>query len=443
MPPLALVPGAVPLPLPPAPRRRRGLLIGGIVALIAALAVAGGAVFVANRDSFAAPAEAAAPTRTRPPTTLESATAALKTQAAALIRNDEKAWLAAVDPGQAKLRARYKTMFRSLRSLGVTAFDYRAFRDPDGADTAKGVDLDATISYCFTDNVCPADVDAKPTIAAKLKLKPVGGQWVISSSAPTKSEDDALPTPWESGDLVFSKGKRVTLVALPSEKKYFKKLLPIAEAAAVVNDRFAGMVGNPQKRYRIYLAGAKQWTQWYGGMDDKWVIGYAIPLNEAGMDVVLNMPELKSDTRLLETTVRHELGHVVTLGAAERTSWTAGDMWLKEGIAEYIGWYPQPATASWRRYSVSKAVHGSKRPKSIAVNALKDNASVEESDAFYGLGHFAADCMAKKYGQQALFTFVRLYLREDKDLDPASREAFGKPFSTVDKACVAWIRSKA
>ncbi|HEX8627335.1 MAG TPA: hypothetical protein VF755_04110, partial [Catenuloplanes sp.] len=80
---------------------------------------------------------------------------------------------------------------------------------------------------------------------------------------------------------------------------------------------------------------------------------------------------------------------------------------------------------------------------SIAARALAEDADIDEYDAYYGLGHFAADCMARKYGQPALSTFVRLYLRENRDLEPASREAFGRPFATVDKECVSWIRQHA
>ncbi|AGL13836.1 hypothetical protein [Actinoplanes sp. N902-109] len=441
LPPLTLVPGSTALPLPPYPRkRRRGLVLGGILALVAALALAGGAIFVANRESLPAIAEAAAPNRTRPLTPFEAATAALQAQADALLKNNEKAWLAAVDPGQPKLRTRYRSMFRSLRTLGVSAFEYKPVKD--GSDTATSVEFNARMIYCLTGNACPAGPAARPVINQHLKVKNVRGQWVIASATTRKSEDDLQPAPWQDGDLAVAKGKRVTLVAQASEKKYFKRLLPIADAAAAVNDRFAGLVGNPQQRYRVYLAGNKQWKLWYGGMTDDWVVGYAAPLNEAGMDVVLHMNDLKNEPRLLQTTIQHELGHVVTLGGAHRKDWGPSDMWLKEGVAEYIGWYPQSATASWRRESVRDLLTGSKAPKSIAVGALQSDARLEEGDAFYGLGHFAADCMAKNYGQRALFTFVRLYLREEKDLDPASREAFGQPFKTVDRDCLAWIRDR-
>ena len=64
-------------------------------------------------------------------------------------------------------------------------------------------------------------------------------------------------------------------------------------------------------------------------------------------------------------------------------------------------------------------------------------------DTFYGLGHFAVDCMAQKYGERKLFEFVKLTLREDNTYDMASREAYGVPFKTVDKGCLTWIKKTA
>ncbi|PRY29352.1 M1 family metallopeptidase [Pseudosporangium ferrugineum] len=422
----------------------KGLMVGGALAVVATVALGAAVVYAENRTS---PAEAAAPPAAgRKLTPFESVNAMLELQAAAVVRGDEKAWLAAVDPGRPKLRSRYRMMFQNLRALGVSHFAYQtSLRDRMGDGPKLGISAD--VAYCFADDVCTrekgVDSDGPPSVGQTLTLESIDGNWVITALTSRKGDKDEQKVPWESSALVTARGSRVTLVGTRSEQKYFERVLPIADRAATVNDRFAGLVGNPQKRYRIYLAGAKQWKTWYGGITDKWVVGYALPLRQAGTDVVLNMPELKSDPQLLSTTVQHELGHVVTVGNLHRRTYGQSDMWLKEGIAEYIGWYPQPASASWRRQSVSDAVHGSRPPTSIAVKALSADARSEDGDAFYGLGHFAADCLAKKYGQRALFTFVRMYLREDRDLDPASQQAFGKPFKTVDRSCVAWIRDRA
>ncbi|MFI7543686.1 hypothetical protein [Actinoplanes sp. NPDC049599] len=445
--PLPVAP--LPLPLPQPSRRGRGLLIGGALTLVAALAVGAGFVYV-NRTplSLNDRAAAAGPEPTAAHSSLtpsDAADAALEAQATALLAGDEKGWLAAVDPGQAKLRSRYRAMFRSLRGLGVSHFVYHTSVDP--VDAKRGtVDVTTEVEYCFATDKCPEEKDnasdGPPTITQQLTLKKVGNRYLIAKLTAQKDRDRQQPTPWETGDLAFLSGKRVTVAGARSERKYFRQVLAAAEKAAVVNDRFAGLVANPQQKYRVYVAGAKQWKTWYGGITDKWVIGYAMPLSDSGSDVVLNISAVRTDSEVLATTMQHELGHVVTLGGAYRTSGGTGDMWLEEGIAEYIGWYPRPATASWRRSAVRALLSSSKRPKSIAARAPGEDAGPDASDAFYGLGHFTADCLARKYGQGALFTFVRLYLRENRDLDPASREAFGKPFASVDKTCMAWIRDR-
>jgi hypothetical protein len=445
LPPFALLPGTAPLPLPPPPlkrRRGRALLVGLTMALV--LAAGAGAVgYLTDREPLAGKAVAAEPSAEAIPLTpFESVNVALKAQAAALLQGDEKAWLAAVDPGQSKLRTRYRSMFTSLRRLGVSRFEYRTAVNP--ADKKTGtIGVTAQVEYCFSTDSCPEKRQQSygpPTITQELKLKQIKGRYLITSL--TSKGDGEQPTPWESGDLVFSVGKRVTVIGNRSERKYFGQVLAVAEKAAAVNDRFAALIGNPQRRYRIYLAGPKQWKTWYGGITDTWVIGYAIPLSNAGTDVVLNIRKMAGDRQVLSSTIQHELGHVVTLGGVHRAGGRS-DLWMSEGIAEYIGWYPKSATSSWRRSAVRAVLHSSKRPKSIAARALADDGGPDGSDAFYGMGHFAADCMARKYGQGALFDFVRLYLRENRDLDPASREAFGKPFATIDKACLAWIRDKA
>jgi hypothetical protein len=218
-------------------------------------------------------------------------------------------------------------------------------------------------------------------------------------------------------------------------------VLAIAERSAKINDRFAGYVRNPQPRYRVLLADDKTWKSWYGGIEGNWTVAYAVPLNTAGTDVVLRMSKLEDAPDLLATTIQHELGHVVTLSGIGVRDFEE-DQWLTEGIAEYIGWAPRHATASWRRTGVRNAFRG-KRPRTIASKALTAAASDKVSDRFYGLGHFAADCMAQQYGEQQLFDFVRLTLREDNTYDQASRDAFGKPFATVDKGCLTWIRKAA
>ncbi len=378
------------------------------------------------------------PTATRPLTPFEQAGAVLKDQAAALLKGDEKGWLAAVDPGRAALRTRYRALYASLRALELSNLEYRLY--PVLGDKPGSPKVRADLTYCFTAATCPAWQlkNGPPRLTQTLTFRSVRGRYVITAVADTNA-NDMQPTPWERGGLVFARGARVTVAAPRSQAKHLPRVLKMAEKAAVVNDRFAEYVGNPQQRYRIYLADEKAWKTWYGGIDPNWV-GYAINLGTAGTDVVLRMSKLK-DRRLMATTIQHELGHVVTFGGVSSRRFTA-NRWLTEGIAEYIGWSPEPARASWNRYAVRSAFRSGKPPRTIAPEPFGAKAGARTIDTFYGMGHFAADCMADRYGERRLFTFVRLVLREEKTYDEASRQAFGKPFRTVDKGCLKWIKGQ-
>jgi hypothetical protein len=390
----------------------------------------------ANRvEASARPAAADAPV-----TPYEKMVAALTAQAAAMTRGDERGWLAGVDPNQPKLQARYRAMFRTLRGLGISDFEYEPGVDvPDHRGVAT---LVTHVRFCFSTPACPDGF--APEIVQQVTLTPVRGRYVITKLAGSTNSTDLQPAPWESGGLVLRQGKRVVVAAAPAEARYLKQVVALGDKAAAVTDRYAALVGNPQQRYRIYLADAKAWRTWYGGDDSDTTIGLEIPLGEVESDVVLRMGMLR-DPAELARTLQHEMGHVATVGGARQDGryLYQTNQWLSEGVAEYIEWQPKGAAASDRRSSVRIAEHGKRPPATIAAAPLADDASDRSVDAFYGLGHFAVDCLARTYGEKQAFVFVRSRLREGLDLDASSRLAFGRPFATVDSGCVAWTRAHA
>lgn len=432
---------------PPRPAGRRlpgwaGVLIAAIV--VVGLAIGAGVVGVSRavltRSHQARHDLTATAATDNPSTPYERMVAVLTAQAAAMARGDEAGWLAAVDPGRPKLRARYRTMFRTLQGLGLSDFRYEPGVDvPDRHGVAT---LDTGVRFCFSLPACPDDT--APMIRQQLTLAPVQGRYVITALSTPSNSTELQPTPWESGDLVLAQGKRVVVAAAPSEARYVKQIVALGDRSAAVTDRFAALVGNPQRRYRIYLADPKSWRTWYGGDDSKTTIGLEVPLGEAESDVVLRM-SLLTDPVELARTLQHEMGHVATVGGAKQEGrfLYQTNQWLSEGVAEYIEWLPKGATASDRRSSVRLAEHGRHPPATIAAAPLTDDASDRAVDAFYGLGHFAVDCLVRTYGEAKAFVFVRSRLREGLDLDVSARLAFGQPFAAVDRGCVAWTRAHA
>jgi len=86
-------------------------------------------------------------------------------------------------------------------------------------------------------------------------------------------------------------------------------------------------------------------------------------------------------------------------------------------------------------------------PRERGRPALRAGVVVEDDPGrageFYAHSHYAVECMAVKYGESAMLTFVRLRLREDRSWDDAARSAFGRSFAAVDRSCTAWLRQQS
>jgi hypothetical protein len=425
-------------PAPPPRRSRKPALLAALT--VVALAVAGGIFFWAPKDDAAVATATPKPSRSATP--FELAEQRLELQAKALRDGDEKGWLAPVDPGKTVLVARYRAMFRNLRALEISHAEFHS----DKLEAAAGrVVVQAALGYCFSGVTCPdwhgnyGEGPAKSTY--KLTFQIIDGVWTITSlDDATGVKDNYLqPAPWDNAALTLVKGERVIVAGPRSQAARLKQVLTMAEKAAKVVDKYAGYVGNPQKRYRIYVADEKGWKSWYGGVKQDWIVGYEMPLNSTGGDIILRAKS-STNARQLAVTVQHELTHVVTLGGDDWAS--DNDQWLVEGIAEYVGALPRKPQDTDNRDVLAESFKKRGMPKTMALPSLSDNADDLTVNTLYAMGHYATSCMADKFGERKLFQFTNLVLRESKQPDEASRTAYGKPFSAVDKACLSWIRQR-
>jgi hypothetical protein len=48
-----------------------------------------------------------------------------------------------------------------------------------------------------------------------------------------------------------------------------RAVVKAADQAATVADRYAEMLSNPQRRYRLYVAGDPEWATWFGAANPK------------------------------------------------------------------------------------------------------------------------------------------------------------------------------
>ena len=214
-------------------------------------------------------------------------------------------------------------------------------------------------------------------------------------------------------------------------------MLAAADKAAPTDDRFAVLMKNPQLRYRVFLADDKAWKTWYGGETAKYAVAYTIPTDVRQRRRAAHVPA--AATPDLKVIVQHEMGHVATL--SNLTTSEDSDMWLKEGVADYIGWLPSTPAQDWDFPAARSALRGGRPPKTIVEAPLKPTAPRTAANRFYGLAHFAVECLVSQVRRGPGDDFVRLKLRADDDLDTAARQAFGTPFSTVDKGCLSWMQA--
>jgi hypothetical protein len=382
---------------------------GSVVVLFLVLAVVIGSFFDRPDDPVRmTEANAAAPTASPPPPVGH----VLAGQAAALRRGDESGWLAPVDPA---LRPRYRDLYRTLRALSVDRVRYRI----TGGDLPE---LTVEMAYCFAGAPCPDDA---PRITQRLTFR--SSTVIIGLAAASPA-----PAPWEAGDLVFAQGRRVTVGAPRTLRGRLAEVVALADQAAAVDDRYATLVGNPQPRYRLYLATDKLWQTWYGGPPAKWAVGYMRPLGGAGSETVINMGRIRGGRTALREVIQHELGHVATIGGVGSQH---EDMWLVEGVAEYIGAQPRAARDTYNQWILRPVA-------TMAARPLPDRAGDKDVLAFYAQGHFAVACMVAEFGEARTMEFVRLRLRLGNSLETAALSVFGRHFATVDKSCARWMRDQ-
>ncbi|GGN09934.1 hypothetical protein FHR83_003243 [Actinoplanes campanulatus] len=404
--------------------------------------VAGAAVFWPERErpATATPQPSASPSYYSPEAEARAdIKEAFDAQAKALVAGDERGWLAPLDPA---LHGRFRMLYRNLRTLEVShaQIDF-LFREYGESQVSVGVEL----GYCLSAVECASWVSGAgsgpPKMFYTLSMARRDGSYIATAVEKSPLLNHLEPAPWQSADLRFLRGSRVIVAAPAKLAKQLPRVLRLAEKAAAVADRFAAATGTPPKRYRVYLADDKAWKTWYGGEKRKWVAGYHKSLNQTGSDLVLNAGRVLDSDRQLRETIQHEMGHAVTLLPA--VYWADDDEdWLVEGIAEYIGSAPAEAPNTGSASVLRRSFARRGAPKSIVLPGLTGKSDDLTVHTMYAHSHMATGCLADRYGERKLLDFAYRVLRRGEEVDAASRASFGKPFTVVDKTCVAWIRKK-
>jgi hypothetical protein len=358
----------------------------------------------------------------------ERMTDVLNQQAAALLRGDERGFLAAAvakSPAVTALRRQY----RSLRALRVTVWQPRISDLPsrEGAEWAVSV----SFGHCFAAPGCRAARVAVPT------------RWVESAGVPRLVAVDPSPSaqdgprPWEVSDLVVAAGRRTVVATTAAQKPRLATLLTEAEQAASVADRYA-VDGTPPDRYLIFYAGDAEWKRWYGGGRPDWTAGYAVPVGSGHFDVVLGARDLHST--ILDDLLRHEMTHASSL--PDEGYRTGANWWLVEGVADHAAAGGRPVSRYESLPDVRRLVAEGWRGPLASAEPGEGAADWQVSGA-YGIGYLAVRHLVDRYGLADVLAFFKAVVHERHSLEQASTDVFGEKWQALHDDCVSYVRSAA
>lgn len=444
-------PYAAPWPQPvPPPRRRWRLALGiglAVLLVFCVLPAVGAIAFVllTADEEPQARASSAAPSATRGPARkpvagdgsevyrdwmADRVTEALAARDRSLLAGDQAGYLAASGRAKATAVTVLRRQFTSLRALKVGAWHSEVESlsrvSGEGFDTLWQVRVAA--HPCFGTAVCEESESVR------------GEQWQLVGGEPMlldvsiSGKDSKGPRPWEVADLRAVDGGRTLVAASPQYAKSLANLSAQAEKAAQVADRLA--FDKRPSKYVIFYASPAEWKSWYTWGPPDWAAGVAIDTGALRTEIVLNAAVVSKS--FLDNILRHEFTHSSTIPGR---SGDHADWWMVEGIAEYAEMDGSPVRLYASLGLVAKLVSSGGWNGKVDVSAPRDADADDDVGAKYGIGFLAMRQLSERYGEERMLAFFMAVVHENKSEEDASKKIFGKPWSTVEGECAAYIRS--
>ncbi|GAB3229734.1 hypothetical protein GCM10027447_23300 [Glycomyces halotolerans] len=367
----------------------------------------------------------------------EQAQLVLDAHSQSLISGSLEGWLAAFDP---TLGDRMTTRYDNLRAMQVSRFDYRITSGPleDDSGAVPLYEISVVVTYCFAEpagECSPADVVFATTWRA-------GEDGMVMVEVEPSAGRDG-PHPWETDELVAAVGDRTVVAAPAHMSEDLDQALEISEAAAVNADKWA-LWAEPD-RYVVYIASDDEFGTWFGGLFESGdVLGFALPLEGTvdGERIPTTYATVMNVDRTgwgydLTSVIRHELGHAVTLWAAESENYTNDTWWMVEGIAEYIDHGDKPLDDYDRMWDVED--HVADGGCSDEITPPEEDDDTLAGSGKYGCGFLGVHYMIETYGLDAFAEWFGLTAREGQQASSTAEDVYGKSYTELMDEITAFI----
>ncbi|MCZ4121632.1 hypothetical protein [Streptomyces sp. H39-S7] len=319
----------------------------------------------------------------------------LDRHAAALLRHDETAFLADVDPG---FRERQRQVFRNLAQVPLDAWTYRVVRvaaaGDGGADRALA---QVRVGYRLTGyDTTAVTSDADLTLARR------DGRWYVAGD-----RHDAQQL-WDQGPVRVVRGAH-SLVLGTDGPEVLRGYADAADRAVPVVRRAWGDGWSGRVVVEVPSSAARMAALLHAAPDTYRGIA-AVTTGELGgtagapADRVIVNPEAFGELSAFgrQVVITHETTHVATRAATTATT----PLWLSEGFADRVGYSGTGRTARQAAPELSRDVAAGKVPRSLPSAADFTTATSGLAQAYEG-SWLACRLIAGEWGDARLTALYR------------------------------------
>jgi hypothetical protein len=376
-------------------------------------------------------------------------TALLTRRASAVLKHDERAFLADVDQADPKFAAHQRDEYQNLLALGLSTFTmtldaptrYRAGKQ--GTDLTRrysGLVREVGVTVRYSISGLDRDPVAEPWVPV---FGYSHGHWVLAAEA-ANAGDSTLPLgtgglPWEALPITVVRSPHVVAVISKEDAAIAPHVLDLAERglAGVAKVRSGGWAG---KVLLTAVSDGKVFDAYFAATPDKladieavavprynYVPEWASRPTFVATRVVFNPSMLgRADSALL-----HTLTHEFTHAAMGPVTSGGTPLWLVEGFAEYVAYANEDVSVFFVRESLHRIA--------TAPTALPEDGSFYDSADNYLLGWLACRLIAQKYGPAKLLALYDFFAK-DTGLDSGLRVVLGTDTGAYTSAWLAYLK---
>jgi hypothetical protein len=388
------------------------------------------------------------------PSQAEAAAAAeqvLRQRSEALLRKDEAAFLAGIDPRATTYRSQQRRLFRRLLKVPFAAFTYRAFsRDEALRATRAKFAPDPIYVPLVEARYRFRDAETTPVLNAfRFAFVRTPDGWRIGGEERSRPGDHRHDELWDSGTVEILRGERTLVAFHASSRTLARRLLDAAEEG--YDDVDSAWGGDWDHQVTIMVPSSQAEAERVAGVKD---ISAAAAVAATSIEpgpvdkilaarIVVNPVIGRYDELNLGVVVTHEMTHVAT-----RSVGTAVPMFLVEGFADYAALRSVDLPLRSTRPTLARAVSSGTFDGKLPTERVFDLKAADDRSRSLAYDKGSTFCLwvERTWGLDAVRALYRSFTGADGPptqelVNRNIRDVLGVSFTTAQSRWAAFVRS--